>query len=258
LPRTAPRGRNRPRSWWRAAAAGLSLVAASALVVALSACSSSTVSAPSSAPLPGSSSADVAGLCAGETTAGPIARCLRDALGQFWSGELNQTVNEPVYLRARAAQVPPACRPGLTATPAFTCRSNLSLYLNPALLDTINKFIPRDQLLYALASVQAHEIGHVLQYRLHQPQIEASSPTAAQTRFIEQQADCLSGVWARHAARAGGLVAADFERVATKLVRLVSSNVEIQTHGTPQQRKSAIDRGLATGRPQSCRLVTFS
>ena len=65
-------------------------------------------------------------------------------------------------------------------------------------------------------------------------------------------------MWARHAADAGGFDRAAFRRTAVRLVTLVSSNVEIQTHGTPAQRAAAIDRGLASGRPQACKLITFS
>jgi predicted metalloprotease len=221
--------------------------------------SAPTTSTPAPTPsVPTSSATSAAGLCGTDTTAPAVAACLRSALSDFWSGQLNETVDEPVYLEATSAQVPQACRPGLTAAPAFTCRSNLTLYINKRLLDLVSTYFPASDLRYALASVQAHEIGHVLQYRLHQPQIETTRPTAAQTRFVEQQADCLSGVWARHASVGAGFDRAAFRRDAVRLVTLVSSNVEIQTHGTPAQRAAAIDRGLASGRPQTCKLVTFS
>lgn len=214
-------------------------------------------SATSTAPATPTAASGVPGLCAG-SSAQPIVSCLRRKLSDFWSGQLNQVVGEPVFLTATPAQVPVPCRPGLTAAPAFTCRSNLTLYLNRGLLELFDRSIPHQEMLYAFASVQAHEIGHVVQYALRQPQIELPSLTAAQTRFIEQQADCLSGVWAYHAAQAGGFDKALFRRIAVRLITLISTNPEIQTHGSPAQRAAAIDRGLATGRPQSCKLITFS
>lgn len=125
---------------------------------------------------------------------------MRSALSDFWSGQLNQVVSEPVYLDAKPAQVPAQCRAGIDATPAFTCRINLTLYINKRLLDLIDAFVPRPELVYAYAAVQAHEIGHVVQLMLHQPQIELEHPTNEQVQFVQQQADCLSGVWAHDAA----------------------------------------------------------
>ncbi len=213
--------------------------------------------APPTAPTnPAPSSAAVGpALCADATTQNATAQCLRSALSHFWSGQLNQVISEPVYLEPTAAQVPTACRGGITGAPAFTCEINKSLYINKSLLDLINRYVPAAEQVYAFAALQAHEMGHVLQYTLHQPQIGLAHPTDRQRQFLEQQADCLSGVWAHSESRFDQTL---FRTTAVRLVTLVSSNTEIATHGTPPQRAAAIERGLASGRPQSCRLVTFS
>lgn len=194
-------------------------------------------------------------ICSTHHSAHTIAKCLRGSLTEFWSGELNNYITEPVHIEATRSDVPKSCRPGITSAPAFTCKANLELYINKGLLHVIDKYFSPAYRRFAFASVQSHEIGHVLQYTLHQPQIEHTHPTLKQIRYVEQQADCLSGVWAHHQS---SLNEHTFRHEAYKLIKLVSSNAEIETHGTPKQRLAALDRGLESGRPQSCHLVTFS
>lgn len=166
-------------------------------------------------------------------------------------------VAEPAVLAPARADVPAACRTALDVAPAFTCHVNATLYFSSGFLALIRKTFVGGDRTYALASVQAHEMGHIVQYAVHQPQLERTRPTDAQSRFVEQQADCLSGVWAAQADGTGGFDAARFHDVATRLIALISTNPEIRTHGTPPQRSAAIERGIRGGRPQSCRLATF-
>ena len=177
--------------WSRRAAAGA--VAALALLAGL-ALSTSAAAAPARHPL-----------CRTNHNARTITKCFRAALSTYWSGQLNEFVGEPVHIEAHKADVPRACRPGIDSAPAFTCKSNLNLYINRPLLHIINTFISRPNRRYAFAAVQGHEMGHVLQYTLHQPQIEKRHPTLRQIRYVEQQADCLDGVWARNESDAGRL-----------------------------------------------------
>lgn len=196
-------------------------------------------------------------LCSSDHTARTITACVRAALSDYWSGQLNEFVSEPVHIEAHKADVPRACRAAIDSAPAFTCKSNLSLYINKPLLHIINTFISRSNRRYAYATVQGHEMGHVLQFTLHQPQIEKRHPTLRQIRFVEQQADCLDGVWARNEADAGKLNRATFRHVAIRMIKLVSTNDEVRTRGTPHQRAQALDRGLNGGRAHACHLVTF-
>jgi predicted metalloprotease len=197
-------------------------------------------------------------LCSTHHSARTITACVGKALSNYWGAELNEAISEPAHIDARKSAVPHPCRPGIDSAPAFTCKPNLSLYINKPLLQIIDKFIPRANRNYAFATVQGHEIGHVLQYTLHQPQIEKKHPTLHQIRYVEQQADCLDGVWARNEVKAGKLDRSTFRHVAIKMIKLVSTNDEVRTHGTPHQRVEALDRGLNGGRPQACHLATFS
>jgi predicted metalloprotease len=197
-------------------------------------------------------------LCGTHHSAHKITKCVAEALSNYWTAETNSAVGEPVHIDAHKSAVPHSCRPGIDSAPAFTCKSNLSLYINQPLLQIIDKFIARSNRNYAFAAVQGHEIGHVLQYTLRQPQIEKKHPTLHQIRYVEQQADCLDGVWARTEVDAGRLDRSTFRHVAIKMIKLVSTNDEVRRHGTPHQRAEALDRGLHGGRPQACHLVTFS
>ena len=183
--------------------------------------------------------------------------CLHQVLSDFWSGQLNSVIGETVVLDAEPAQVPRPCRAGIELGTAITCRIDLTLYVSRQFLALIEANFHGVDLALALASVTAHEIGHVLQYTLHQPEIEQHHESDATARTVEQQADCLAGVWASHAARAGTLDATRFVADAVELISLVSSNPEIATHGTPPQRRAAIERGLTAGSPGACHLVTF-
>jgi predicted metalloprotease len=197
-------------------------------------------------------------LCGTHHSAHTITKCVAAALSDYWTAQTNNAVSEPVHLDAHKSAVPRSCRPGIDSAPAFTCKSNLSLYINQPLLQIIDKFISRSNRSYAFAAVQGHEIGHVLQYTLHQPQIGKQHPTLHQIRYVEQQADCLDGVWARSEVNAGKLDRSTFRHVAIKMIKLVSTNDEVRTHGTPHQRAKALDRGLHGGRPQTCHLATFT
>ncbi|WP_375491669.1 neutral zinc metallopeptidase [uncultured Jatrophihabitans sp.] len=239
-----------------------------AAVLLLAACTSSSaarhavthalVSTPASSASTGLGPPPTLTQCARATAVPAITDCLRRSVAAFWSTEVRQPIDEPVHVEVPTAQVPELCRRGVVAAPAFTCRANLELYVNTQLVQVIATRVPAAQRAYAYAVVQAHEVGHVVQFRLHQPQSENDVPTAAQTRFVEQQADCLSGVWARHEAAGGGLDVAAFRRVAAQLLAILNVKAEQATHGTTPQRLAAIDRGLRHGDPKDCQLVTFS
>ncbi len=184
--------------------------------------------------------------------------CIRASVSQFWSGELNQVVDQAVVIDPVAGRVPAACRPALTSELAFTCQVNDTVYLTPLLLSQLTKEFPAGEVPYALSTIVGHEIGHVVQAAVKQPGYTDTTGSQAISQRIEQQADCLAGVWAHSAVADGRLGSATFVRVSRTFLTGISSNPEIYTHGTPDQRMAALGRGLRAGRPQDCGLATFS
>ena len=188
-----------------------------------------------------------------------IVSCLKSSVSDFWSGQLNEVVDQDVIVAPTAAQVPAECRPALTSAPAFTCQINDTVYINQSFLDLVIHEFGANDIPYALASIVSHEIGHVVQAAVKQPGYNQTGSSNTISKQIEQQADCLSGVWAYSQAIKGkGFDTKTFETVAKQLITDVSSNPEINTHGTPDQRAAAILQGLSTGTPQGCKLATFS
>lgn len=191
------------------------------------------------------------------TDARGIVSCLRTSLSTFWSGQLDQVVDQPVVVEPTAAQVPQQCRSAIVTTTAFTCQVDNTVYLNAGLLDAARKLAPGD-MLYVFAAVLGHEIGHVVQAAVKQPGYTDTGQSAAVSQRIEQQADCLDGVWAHSVIAAGKLDRATFVRVTNAFITSISSNPEIGAHGTPPVRAAALAKGLKNGRPQDCGLATFS
>ncbi len=220
-------------------------------------------SAPTTATATASASASSVAPVSGAATPCPQSdpqetlACLQGVLSTYWSAQLNQVVTERIVVDASPAEAPPACRPGIESGTAITCKTDLTLYISHPFVVLIDRlFHGRDRAL-ALASVASHEFGHVLQYTLRQPQIEQTRPSDATSQYVEQQADCLSGVWAGAAAGQHDLDADAFVNDAEKLIERVSTNPEIETHGSPSTRRAAIERGIAGGGAGVCDLVTF-
>ena len=188
-----------------------------------------------------------------------IVSCLKASVSDFWSAQLNEVVNQDVIVDPNKAQVPTACQSALTDAPAFTCQVNDTVYINQSFLDLVIHEFGVQDIPYALASIVSHEIGHVVQAAVKQPGYDNTGSSNTISQQIEQQADCLSGVWAFSQVTKGiGFDTKTFETVTKQLITDVSSNPEIATHGTPDQRAAAILTGLSTGTPQGCQLATFS
>lgn len=190
-----------------------------------------------------------------------VVRCLVADVSHFWSGLLADPVNEPMVVDPPRASVPADCRPLLSLGTAFYCTDSRTVYLTRAWLARSQRTYGAD-LPYALAAVVGHEFGHVVQDAVHQPGF--NTPGNAASRRIEQQADCLLGVWGNSAAKRGLLLGARLRDIAQREYTTVESLPvppvlngydERATHGTVAQRMAALGRGLAAGTTASCGLV---
>ena len=118
---------------------------------------------------------------------------------------------------------------------------------------------------FAYAYVIAHEVGHHVQYLLgilddaHQQMRSQSEKEANRTSVrLELQADFLAGVWAYHDNRMfGSLEPGDLEE-ALDAARKIGDDYlqkraqgytvpESFNHGTSEQRRRWLSRGLSTG-----------
>ncbi len=87
----------------------------------------------------------------------------------------------------------------------------------------------------------AHEWGHHLQAELGVP----SARTAAQSVTYENQADCISGAWARYAGEQGWLEPKDdLQDVQTLLQDIGSREGPGRDHGTTAEREQAFNSAL--------------
>jgi predicted metalloprotease len=188
--------------------------------------------------------------CPGPATAA-IVSCLRASLTGFWSRALGHPIAQPVVVAPAAASVPSSCRSALTRSTAFTCSTDATVYLTAPYVARLRTAAPKSDAPYRFAATLGHEMGHVVQLAQHAPLIQKDHPTLAESRTVEQQADCLSGVWAAHV----GIPDARFLAGVEQVLQIVDSPLERATHGTPAARTQAVKRGQDGGTPQACGLT---
>jgi uncharacterized protein len=190
-----------------------------------------------------------------------VVACVADDINRFWQARLGRPVGVDVTVDPPPAKVNKACRSFLALGTAFYCPPDVQAYITGASV-TRTRAEFGDRLPYALAVVVAHEAGHRVQYVVRQPGLELTGDAAS--RVVEQQADCLAGVWAYGAARRGLLDPAGFRVAYAQEMRLISALKppagsglddydEVATHGTPAQRVAAFDRGNSAA-VNPCRL----
>jgi predicted metalloprotease len=190
-----------------------------------------------------------------------LAACLVEDLNRSWGAKIGRTVGVKVTVDPPPSRVNRSCRPFLAFGTAFYCPPDGQAYVTGASVRSTRAAFGT-QFPYALATIVAHEAGHRVQFTVKQPELDRAGDAAS--RVVEQQADCLAGVWAYGAARRGLLDPAAFRAAYAKEMRLVSALSppagaglddydEVATHGTPAQRVAAFDRGDSEA-PNPCGL----
>jgi uncharacterized protein len=196
-------------------------------------------------------------------------------------GDLQDTWQRALGSRYQATRVvifrdavQSACGFADSASGPFYCPSDHKVYLDLGFFDELHRRFaaPGD---FAEAYVIAHEMGHHVQYllgidrRVRAAQESNPSQANALSVRLELQADCLAGVWGYAASQKGryeqGKVELDPDdaeeglRAAAaigddRIQRMSTGRVfpEKFTHGSSEQRMTWFNRGLTTGRVQSC------
>jgi uncharacterized protein len=224
------------------------------------------------------------------TTQAPIESVptgpVKDEIGRFASTVLADTEETWEHLLPKQGRpyenprlvlftgaVHSACGATTSAVGPFYCPQDQKLYLDLSFFTDMSQRLgaPGD---FAQAYVIAHEVGHHVQNllgiaekvtRLQHQSAEAEG-NALSVR-MELQADCLAGVWGYHANRERGLIEpGDFEEGLAAAAAIGDDRLqkmsrgyvqpESWTHGSSQQRKTWLRKGLDSGDPAVC--DTFS
>jgi predicted metalloprotease len=200
----------------------------------------------------------VSALCPHEGgSAASAASCLSDDLRRMWTRWTGKEVSTAVVVDPSPGAVHRDCAAFLAFGTAFYCPPDGHTYITGTAVKRDRREFG-DGLPYALAVIVAHEYGHRLQHVVGTKGMDGSGDAAS--RRIEQQADCLAGVWAHDAAIRGRLNPAAFRDVERRELTLISrlksppgsrlgGYDETRTHGTVAQRVAAFDRGYGGGPP---------
>ena len=103
---------------------------------------------------------------------------------------------------------------------------------------------------FAVAYVVAHEYAHNLQQELG----IFDNTVTPNARPFELQADCMAGVWAYSVFAKGDLEQGDIEEATDAALAVGDFDVgNEQHHGTPEERRNALESGFESGDPAVCR-----
>lgn len=186
--------------------------------------------------------------------------------------QLGKSYNPTTLVLFKGATASP-CGSASGATGPFYCPGDKKVYLDTEFFTTMSRELGAGGD-FAMAYVVAHEVGHHVQDELgilsKANQIRAQSSQAESNAIsvrIELQADCLSGIWARHVQeKFGAIEQGDFEEAVNAAKQIGDDTLQRNagqrpmphtfTHGTSVQRANWFIKGLKSGNMQVC--DTFS
>ncbi|MGI1661823.1 KPN_02809 family neutral zinc metallopeptidase [Palleronia sp. KMU-117] len=187
---------------------------------------------------------------------------------EIFATDLGLTYQPPVLVLFKGVTSSP-CGGASGATGPFYCPLDRKAYLDTDFFTTLERRMGAGGD-FAAAYVVAHEIAHHVQNELGilgqanqvRRQVGQADSNAISVR-IELQADCLSGVWARHAeARFGSLEEGDIAEALNAAARIGDDTLQRQagqpvrphtfTHGTSDQRQRWFAAGYRSGDVAAC------
>lgn len=195
---------------------------------------------------------------------------------EIWAAVFDEQLGRsysPATLVLFSGRTASPCGDASGATGPFYCPADRRAYLDTDFFVTLDRRLGAKGD-FAAAYVVAHEIGHHVQNELGvldqanrlRAKLEPSDSNAVSVR-VELQADCLAGIWARHAAeRFGTISRADLEEAVTAARQIGEDRLQEAagripmphkfTHGTSEQRSGWFAIGLVSGQIGEC--DTFS
>lgn len=191
-----------------------------------------------------------------------------DTWRPIFEEQLGMTYREPALVLFDR-QVNSACGMATAATGPFYCPGDQKVYLDLSFFNELSTRFgaPGD---FAQAYVIAHEVGHHVQTLLGiSEQVQSARQRSSEVEanrlsvMMELQADCFSGVWARTAHEARGILErGDIEEGLGAASAIGDDRLQRQargyvtpdsfTHGTSEQRVRWFTTGLQTGDINSC------
>ncbi len=172
---------------------------------------------------------------------------------------------EPPKLVLFTDAVRSGCGNASASTGPFYCSADESVYIDLSFFSNMKRTLGADGD-FAYAYVIAHEVGHHVQHLLgtldeaHSQMSRLSEAEANKISVaLELQADYYAGVWAHHDnAMFGSLEEGDVEEALDAVAKIGDDYLQKKgqgyavpdsfTHGTSEQRSSALRSGIATGR----------
>jgi len=193
----------------------------------------------------------------------------------FWTAELPryQKQWQPTKTRLYTGSTQSQCGTASNQVGPFYCPLDQKVYIDADFFDILTEQFGSDDGALAQEYVVAHEYGHALQDQLgllNRAQQDPQGPNSGGVR-IELMADCLAGVWAKHASSTNGpdgkpylkeLTEADIksalsaasavgdDRIQEKTQGQV--NPESWTHGSAEARQRWFLQGYTKGDLNQC------
>ncbi|QHQ35086.1 KPN_02809 family neutral zinc metallopeptidase [Algicella marina] len=182
--------------------------------------------------------------------------------------ELGKEYDPPVLVLFRDQTQSP-CGGANGATGPFYCPADRKAYLDTSFFVTLERRLGAGGD-FAAAYVVAHEVAHHVQNEMGvlgeanrvRARVSEAQANGISVR-IELQADCLSGVWARHAQqRIGALEPGDIEEAMNAARQIGDDTLQRNagrrpmphtfTHGTSEQRQTWFLRGYQSASMRMC------